>query len=93
MSASTVRRKIKAGTIPASQVPTTQGHEWRVFPEGGLAATGDYVGTAGAYLPPNGEHLATGDDQGVTSLTAVVIKVDLPARSRSGGTSWRSPAG
>lgn len=71
ISATTVRRRIKAGALPAREVPTTQGYEWRVFltgeqvtTAGGQVATAD--GAAGGQLPTAGEPLATtsarGDD-------------------------------
>ncbi len=67
LSPTTVRRRIKAGELPARELPTTQGHEWRVFLDGGQVPTagehvatarrgvGDQVPTSGDQMPPAGE--------------------------------------
>ena len=47
-SEKTIRRRIKAGTLAAHRVPTSQGYEWRVHLNGGDHRTGDPV----VQVPP-----------------------------------------
>lgn len=59
LSESTVRRRIRAGELDATQVPTSQGYEWRISPDGErvptagdqLSANGGQVGTTGEQVP------------------------------------------
>ena len=69
MRPSTVRRHIKEGRLHATQRPTTQGYEWRVFP-------GDYLPTAGAHLPTRDGQVVTNGGQVPTSSDQVATTND-----------------
>jgi hypothetical protein len=71
MSESTIRRRIKDGSLKASRIPTSQGFEWRVLLDGQVPSVGDAqvlttdenVLTAGEEVPIGGEQVATTDDR------------------------------
>ena len=89
LSPTSVRGRIKAGELAAQEVPTTQGHEWRVFLDGGQVPTaGEHVATARRGV---GDQVPTSGDQ-LPALTAVAWQpaLRLPA---SAARRKRPPGG
>ncbi len=58
MSQTTIRRRIKDGSLKASRIPTSQGFEWRILLDEQAPAT------SGAQLVTNGENLPTNSEEG-----------------------------
>ncbi len=76
ISESTVRRRIKDGSLKASRIPTSQGFEWRILLDeqaavtggGQVVTSGENLPTDGEQAPTNGEQLATITDQAASSV-------------------------
>ncbi len=71
MSQTTIRRRIKDGSLKASRISTSQGFEWRILLDGQVPSegngqvltTGENVPTAGEEVPIGGEQVATTNDR------------------------------
>ncbi len=71
MSESTIRRRIKDGSLKASRIPTSQGFEWRILldehplvaGDGQVVTNGEYLLTNDGEVPIFGEQVLTKDDQ------------------------------
>ncbi len=83
MSETTIRRRIKDGSLKASRIPTSQGFEWRIlFNEQAPVTNGGQLVTTGENLPTNseeapaiGEQVPTSNDQLVTITDQVASSV------------------
>ncbi len=69
MSQTTIRRRIKDGSLKASRIPTSQGFEWRILLDEQSAATsGGQVVITGEQVPTSDDQLATITDQVASSV-------------------------
>ncbi len=76
MSESTIRRRIKDGSLKASRIPTSQGFEWRILLDEQTPVTsGEQVATNDGEVPTIGEQVLTNDDQLATITDQAVSSV------------------